>query len=102
MITVRHAGPVAVTEWKPQENRNVQEWGGEEEAATGIDGGKGKYGDGLEVYGEQLQTVPSFKYQGRILMEGGDDCPAVTGNLGKARKSWGRMQRILSREGENK
>ena len=56
----------------------------------------------FEVYGEQLQTVPSFKYLGRILTEGDDDWPAVAGNLGKTRKSWGRMQRILSREGANK
>ena len=56
----------------------------------------------FEVYGEQLQTVPRFKYLGRILMEGGDYCPAAAGNLGKARKRWVRMQRILSREGANK
>ena len=41
----------------------------------------------FEVYGEQLQTVPSFKYMGRILTEGDDDWPAVAGNLGKSRKS---------------
>ena len=45
----------------------------------------------FEVYGEQLKTVPSFKYLGRILTEGEDDWPAVAGNLGKAQKSWGRM-----------
>ena len=56
----------------------------------------------FEVYGEQLQTVPSFKYLGRILTEGDNEWPAVTGNLGKARKSWGRLQRILSREGSTK
>ena len=56
----------------------------------------------FEVYGEQLKTVPSFKYPGRIMTEGDDDWPAVAGNLGKTRKSWGRMQRILSREGANK
>ena len=27
----------------------------------------------FEVYGEQLQTVPRFKYLGRILTEGDDD-----------------------------
>ena len=54
----------------------------------------------FEVYGEQLKTVPSFKYLERILTEGDDDWPAVAGNLGKSRKSWGRLQRILSREGE--
>ena len=55
----------------------------------------------FEVYGDQLQTVPSFKYLGTILTEGDDDWPAVAENLGKARKSWGIMQRILSRERAN-
>ena len=45
MPTMKHAGPMAVTKWTPQEHRYVQEWGGEEEAATG--GGKIKHGDGL-------------------------------------------------------
>ena len=36
------------------------------------------------------------------MTDGYDEWPAVAGNLGKARKSWGRMQRILSREGANK
>ena len=56
----------------------------------------------FEVYGKQLNTVPSFKYLGRILTAGDDDWTAVAGNLGKARKSWGRLQQILSREGANK
>ena len=56
----------------------------------------------FEVYGEQLQTVPWFKYLGRILAEGGDDWPAVAGNLVKARKIWVRMQGIMSREGATK
>ena len=43
--------------------------------------------------------MPSFKYLGKILTEGDDDWPAVAGNLGKALESWGRLQRILSREG---
>ena len=51
----------------------------------------------FEVYGEQLQTVSQFKYLGRILTEGGDDWPAVAGNLVKARKSWGILQGILIR-----
>ena len=33
---------------------------------------------------------------------GDDDWPAVVGNLVKARKSWGRLSRILSREGADK
>ena len=56
----------------------------------------------FEVYGEQLKTAPSFKYLGRILTAGEDDWPAVAGNLRKARKSWGRLHRILRREGANK
>ena len=56
----------------------------------------------FEVYGEQLQTVPWFKYLGRILTEGDADWPAVAGNLVKAKKSWGRLQGILSREGATK
>ena len=47
MPTMQHAGTVAVTKWTSQEHSDVQEWGGEEEAATGRNGGKGKHGDGL-------------------------------------------------------
>ena len=49
-----------------------------------------------------MQTVSWFKYLGRILTEGDDDWPAVAGNLVKARKSWGRLHGILSREGATK
>ena len=47
MPTIQHAIPVAVTKWTPQEYSDVQEGGGEEEAATGGDGGKRKHGDGI-------------------------------------------------------
>ena len=33
------------------------------------------------------------------MTEGDDDWLAVVGNLGEVRKSWGRLSRILSREG---
>ena len=39
----------------------------------------------FEVYGEQLKTVPSFKYLGRILTAGDENWPAVAGNLGTAK-----------------
>ena len=42
----------------------------------------------FEVYGKQLQSVPSFQYLGKTLTAGDYDWPAVAGNLGKARKSW--------------
>ena len=56
----------------------------------------------FEAYGKQLQTVARFKYMGRTLTAGDDDWTAVAGNLGKARKSWGRLHRILSSEGVDK
>ena len=33
--TMRHSGPVSVPKWEAQEHRDVQEWGREEESATG-------------------------------------------------------------------
>ena len=45
--TMRHAGPEALPKWEAQEHRDVQEWGGEEEAATGGDRDTVKHGDGL-------------------------------------------------------
>ena len=53
----------------------------------------------FEVYGQQIQSVPRFTYLGRVMTAGDDNWPAVAGNLAKARKSWGRMQGILRREG---
>ena len=41
----------------------------------------------FEVFGQQIQSVPRFKYLGRVLTEGDDNWPAVAGNLAKARKS---------------
>ena len=51
----------------------------------------------FKVYRQQIQSVPRFKYLGRVFTEGYDDWPAVAGNLAKARKSWGRLQGVLSR-----
>ena len=56
----------------------------------------------FEAYGKPIEAVPSFKYLGRIMMAGEDDWPAVAGNLVMARKSWGRLTRILGREGADK
>ena len=53
----------------------------------------------FEAYGKQLESVPRFTYLGRVMTAGDDDWPAVAGNLAKARRSWGRLQRILSMEG---
>ena len=56
----------------------------------------------FEANRKQLKGVPSFKYLGQIMTVGDDDWPAVIGNLVKSRKSWGRMKRVLIREGANK
>ena len=45
--------------------------------------------------------VPSFRYLGHVLTAGDNYWLAVVGNLGKARKSWGRLFWILIREGED-
>ena len=56
----------------------------------------------FDAYGKPLETVSTFKYLGRVMTAGDDDWPEVAGNLVKARKSWGRLARILSREGAEK
>ena len=51
-----------------------------------------------EAYGEPLESVTAFRYPGRVLTSGDYGWIAVVGNLGKARKSWGRLSWILIRE----
>ena len=53
----------------------------------------------FQAYGEPLENVTEFRYTGREKTAGDYDWHAVLGNLQMARKSWGRMSRILSREG---
>ena len=53
----------------------------------------------FEAYEEPIQNFSTFRYLGRVLTAGDYDWLAVVGNLGKAQKSWGRLSRILSREG---
>ena len=55
----------------------------------------------FKAYGKPLEIVSTFKYLGRVMTAGDDSWPAVAGNLVKARKSWGRLLHILSREGAN-
>ena len=53
----------------------------------------------FEAYREHIEAVSEFKYLGRVLTETVDDCPAVVGNLKNARQSWGRLARVVIREG---
>ena len=53
----------------------------------------------FEAYGEPIQNISTFRYLGRVLTTGDDDWLTVVCNLGKARKSWGRLSRVMIREG---
>ena len=53
----------------------------------------------FHAYGTKIRAVTEFKYLGRVLTNTDDDWPAVAGNIRKARASWGRLARILGREG---
>ena len=53
----------------------------------------------FHAYGVQMRAVIEFKYLERVLTNTDDDCPAVAGNIRKARANWGRLARILGREG---
>ena len=53
----------------------------------------------FHAYGTQMRAVKEFKYLGRVLTNTDDDWPAVAGNIKQARENWGRLARILGREG---
>ena len=53
----------------------------------------------FHAYGTKMRAVTDFKYLGRVLTNTDDDWPAVAGNIRKAQASWGRLARILGREG---
>ena len=53
----------------------------------------------FKAYVAPLRNVTAFKYLGQIMTARDDDFPQVVGKLQKARKSWGQLSHILSREG---
>ena len=53
----------------------------------------------FNAYGRRVTSVKEFRYLGRILTSTDDDWPAVARNLQKAQATWGRLARILGREG---
>ena len=53
----------------------------------------------LHAYVKPMEAVSEFRYLGRILTATDDDCPAVAGNVRKARVSWVRLDRVMGREG---
>ena len=46
-----------------------------------------------------MKAVSEFRYLGRLLTATDDDWPGVAGNIRKARVIWGRLARVLGREG---
>ena len=53
----------------------------------------------FHAYGKPMEVVSEFRYLGRLLTATDDDWPAVAGNIKKAWVSWGRLERVLGREG---
>ena len=53
----------------------------------------------FHAYGENMRAVTEFRYLGRVLTDTDDDWPEVAGNIRKAQASWGRLARVLGREG---
>ena len=53
----------------------------------------------FHAYGKQMKAVTEFRYLGRLLTATDDDWPAVAGNIRKAQVIWGRLARVLGREG---
>ena len=53
----------------------------------------------FHAYGIQMRAVTEFKYLGRVLTNTDDDWSEVAGNIRKERANWGRLARILGREG---
>ena len=53
----------------------------------------------FEDYGAPLENVTAFKYLGQVMMAGDYVWTEVVGKLQRASNSWGRLLRILSREG---
>ena len=53
----------------------------------------------FHAYGTHMWVMTEFKYLGRVLTSTDDDWMAVTSNIRKAQANWGRLARILGREG---
>ena len=54
------------------------------------------------VYGTPLMAVSLFQYFGITLSSTNDDWPAVEQNLRRERGKWGRLAKILGREGKDR
>ena len=96
---VQHAGPLLGPERQAPYHIPVCQGSIAEEAVARRGGDEGSLDRAFDAYGEPLENVTTFRYLGRVLTAGDNDWLEVVGNLGKAQKNWGRLSRILSREG---
>ena len=53
----------------------------------------------FRAYGQPMEAVTEFRYLGQILTAMEDDWTAVAGNIEKARRSWGRLAKVMGMEG---
>ena len=53
----------------------------------------------FHAYGTRMEAVTECRYLGRVLTATDDDWPAVASTIRKAQVSWGRLARVLEREG---
>ena len=56
----------------------------------------------LSEYRTPLTAVSSFRFLGRTLSSTDDDWPEVEQNFRRAQGKWGRLEKILGREGADK
>ena len=54
----------------------------------------------FSAYGQPMETVTEFRYLGRLLVALENNWLAVAGNIKKVQRRWGRLARVLVREGE--
>ena len=48
---------------------------------------------------ECFEGLDPFKYLGRVLHQTDNDCPEVLSNIRRARQVWGRLGKLMRREG---
>ena len=53
-------------------------------------------------YGTPLTSFTSFKYLGQTLLSSNKDWPKVENNLRQAQGKWGKLVKLLGREGEDR
>ena len=53
------------------------------------------------VGGQPIERVRKFRYLGRILSERDDDTLSIEDQLKRAKRRWGRISKVLKRDGAN-